>query len=615
MDLSRKILSDIIVHNKYSKYIPELERRETWEELVTRNKDMHIEKFPELRDRIESAYKFVYEKKVLPSMRSLQFAGKPIALNNSRIFNCAYLPMDHYKSFSETMYLLLSGCGVGYSVQFSHISKLPEIKKPIKSKRYIVEDSIIGWAEAVRMLMKSYFTGGPKPTFDFRDIRPKGALLITAGGKAPGPAPLKKCLFDIEQILESKQDGEQLKSIECHSILCHIADSVLAGGIRRSAMIALFSFDDEDMIGAKSGNWFELNPHFARANNSAVIVRNRIKKKEFNLFWERIKASRAGEPGISWTNNPEYGFNPCHEISLRPYSFCNLVEINGSDITSEADYYERCKVASFIATLQASYTDFVYLRSVWKEHTDKDALIGVGITGVASNTIQKEWIRFGADAVKRVNAETAEVINIKQAARTTTIKPSGTTSLVLGSSSGIHAWHNDYYLRSVRIGKTEALYTYLSIHHPEIVEDELFKPNEIAVISLPIKAPGNSTYRTESAIDFLERVKLYNIEWVREGHNSGPNNNNVSATVNVKDDEWDAVGNWMWLNREYYSGISVMPYDGGTYKQTPFTDITDKQYNEYAKHVHDIDITKVIELENNTNLVGELACANGSCEI
>ena len=366
MDVSRKILSDIIVHNKYAKYLPQLERRETWEELVTRNKEMHIEKFPELKEQIENAYKFVYEKKVLPSMRSLQFAGKPIALNNSRIFNCAYLPMDHYKSFSETMYLLLSGCGVGYSVQFSHISKLPEIKKPIKSKRYIVEDSIIGWAEAVRMLMKSYFTGGPKPTFDFRDIRPKGALLITAGGKAPGPGPLKKCLFDIEQILESKQDGDQLTSIECHSILCHIADSVLAGGIRRSAMIALFSFDDEDMIGAKSGNWFELNPHFARANNSAVIVRNRIKKKEFNLFWERIKASRAGEPGISWTNNPEYGFNPCHEISLRPYSFCKLVEINGSDIESESDYYQRCRVASFIATLQASYTDFGYLRSAWK---------------------------------------------------------------------------------------------------------------------------------------------------------------------------------------------------------------------------------------------------------
>lgn len=615
MDLSRKILSDIIVHNKYAKYIPELERRETWEELVTRNKEMHIEKFPELREQIENAYKFVYEKKVLPSMRSLQFAGKPIALNNSRIFNCAYLPMDHYKSFSETMYLLLSGCGVGYSVQFSHISKLPEIKKPIKSKRYIVEDSIIGWAEAVRMLMKSYFTGGPKPNFDFRDIRPKGALLITAGGKAPGPAPLKKCLFDIEQILESKQDGEQLKSIECHSILCHIADSVLAGGIRRSAMISLFSFDDEDMIGAKSGNWFELNPHFARANNSAVIVRNRIKKKEFNLFWERIKASRAGEPGISWTNNPEYGFNPCHEISLRPYSFCNLVEINGSDIESENDYYQRCRVASFIATLQASYTDFVYLRSVWKEHTDKDALIGVGITGVASNTIQKEWIRFGADEVKRVNEETAEDIGIRKAARTTTIKPSGTTSLVLGSSSGIHAWHNDYYLRSIRIGKNEALYTYLSIYHPEIVEDELFKPNEIAVVSLPIKAPDNSTYRTESAIDFLERVKLYNIEWVREGHNSGPNNNNVSATVNVKDDEWDAVGNWMWLNREYYSGISVMPYDGGSYKQTPFTDITESQYNEAIKHVHDIDITKVIELENNTNLAGEIACGPDGCEI
>lgn len=615
MDLSRKILSDIIVHSKYAKYIPELERRETWEEIVTRNKEMHIEKFPELKDRIESAYRWVYDKKVLPSMRSLQFAGKPILLNNARIFNCAYLPLDHYKSFSETMYLLLSGCGVGYSIQYSHIAKLPEIKKPIKNKRYIIEDSIIGWAEAVRVLMKSYFTGTPKPKFDFSDIRPKGAQLITAGGKAPGPEPLKRCLFEIEQILDSKKDGEHLKSIECHSIICHIADAVLSGGIRRSATIALFSFDDEDMIACKSGNWFEINPHFARANNSAVIVRNRIKKKEFNLFWERIKASRAGEPGISWTNNPEYGFNPCHEISLRPYSFCNLVEINGSDIESEKDYYERCRVASFIATLQASYTDFVYLRSVWKEHTDKDALIGVGITGIASNAINKEWIKFGAECVKEVNTEVSYEIGIKKAARTTTVKPSGTTSLVLGTCSGIHPWHNDYYMRGIRIGKNEALYSYLAINHPEIVEDELFEPHKTSFVSVPIKAPENSTYRTESAIDFLERVKLYNIDWVREGHRSGPNYNNVSATVNVKDDEWDKVGEWMWQNREYYSGISVMPYDGGSYKQTPYTNITKEQYESAIQHIHDIDVTKIIELENNTNLAGEAACAGGTCEV
>lgn len=615
MEIGKKILSDITVFGKYSKYIPELQRRETWDELVSRNMNMHIKKFPELQLEIQQAYDMVFQKKVLPSMRSLQFAGKPIELNNSRIFNCAYLPIDHYKSFSETMYLLLSGCGVGYSVQFSHVNKLPEIIKPLKKRRYIVEDSIMGWADAVKVLLKSYFSGTTKPTFDYSDIRPKGALLITSGGKAPGYEPLSRCLFEIESILESKNNGDKLTTIECHSILCHIADSVLSGGIRRSALISLFSFDDEAMVGSKSGNWWETNPHFARANNSAVIVRNRCKKKEFNLFWERIKASGAGEPGIAWTNNPEYGGNPCFEISLRPYSFCNLCEINGDNIESEEDFYERCRVASFIGTLQASYTDFTYLRPIWKEHTDKDALIGVGITGIASNKIKDEWLSKGAESIKIVNETIANTVGIKKAARCTTVKPSGTTSCVLGSASGIHASHNDYYVRRMRIGKNESLYSYLAIYHPEILEDELFKPKEQAVISIPIKAPEGAITRSETALEFLDRVKTYNIEWIRNGHRSGPNYNNVSATVSVKEDEWDNVGKWMWENREYYSGISVLPFSDHTYKQAPFTDCTKKEYDELISHVHDIDLSKVVEIVDNTNLSEQVACAGGQCNL
>jgi ribonucleoside-triphosphate reductase len=614
-NLGLELLSDITVFNKYSRYLPELQRRETWKEIVDRNKEMHIRKFPDLKDEIEANYKFVYDKKILPSMRSLQFAGKPIELNNSRIFNCSYLPIDHYKSFSEAMFLLLSGCGVGYSVQFAHIAKLPDIMKPIKSKRFIIEDSIIGWADSVKVLMKSYFNGTTKPLFDFSDIRAKGALLVTSGGKAPGPAPLKKCLFDIEQILDSKKNGEKLTSVECHSIVCHIADCVLSGGIRRAACISLFSFDDADMIASKSDNWWELNPHFARANNSAVIVRNRCTEDEFKLFWDRIKASGAGEPGISWTNNPEYGFNPCHEISLRPYSFCNLTEINGGNIESEADFYERCQAASFISTLQASYTDFIYLRDVWKQHTDKDALIGVGITGIASNSIDKNWKRKGAEIIKEVNKKMSSILGINKAARTTTIKPSGTTSCVLGTSSGIHAWHNDYYLRRQRIGKNESLYTYLSIVEPDLLEDELFKPNEQAIISLPIKAPENSVLRNENTIEFLERVKDYNLEWVQPGHRTGPNYNNVSATVSVKDDEWEEVGEWMWKNRNTYSGISVLPYSGHTYKQAPFEDITKEQYYELASKLKSIDLSNVVEIDNNTTLQNELACSGNNCEI
>jgi ribonucleoside-triphosphate reductase (thioredoxin) len=615
MEIGLKILSDITTFNKYCKYLPEVQRRETWEELINRNLEMHIKKFPELESQIREAYSFVFEKKILPSMRSLQFAGKPIEINNSRVFNCCYLPIDDYKSFSETMYLLLSGCGVGYSVQFSHIAKLPEINKSLKTRRYVIEDSIIGWADSVKVLLKSYFKGTLKPVFDFNEIRPKGALLITAGGKAPGAEPLKRCLFEIEQILESKKNGEKLKSIECHSILCHIADAVLSGGIRRSAMIAGFSFDDEDMIGCKSGNWWEINPHYARSNNSAVISRNRITKEEYDLFWERIKSSGSGEPGISWSNNPEYFFNPCHEVSLRPYSFCNLVEINGSTIEDENDFYLRCKYASFIGTLQASYTDFVYLRSVWKEHTDKDALIGVGITGIASNKIDSKWIKKGAKVVKDTNQEISTLVGINKAARCTVIKPSGTTSCVLGTSSGIHAWYNDFYIRRLRIGKNESLFTYLSIYHPEILEDDIFKAKEQSIISLPIKAPENSLLRSEDVIEFLERVKLYNIDWIKAGHRTGANLNNVSATVNIKDDEWEKVGEWMWNNRDFYSGISVLPYSSHTYKQAPFEDITEDQYNELLQHIHDIDLSKVIELDNNTNFQGELACGADGCEI
>lgn len=616
MNISQQILSDFIIFSKYARYLKNEKRRETWEEICKRNMLMHIEKFPELSNNIEYYYyKFIKSKDVLPSMRSLQFGGKPIELNNARIYNCSYLPIDHYKSFSETMFLLLSGCGVGYSVQFSHISKLPEIIKPVKKRKYIIEDSIIGWSEAIRVLLKSYMFNSFKPVFDFSEIRKKGEELKTSGGKAPGPEPLKRCLFNIEQLLEDKENGTKLTSLECHSILCYIADCVLSGGIRRSAMIALFSFDDKDMIGCKSGNWWELNPHFARANNSAVIVRNRCKKEEFDLFWERIKASGSGEPGISWTNNPEYGFNPCHEISLRPYSFCNLVEINGSNIKSENDFYERCEAASFIATLQASYTDFVYLRDIWKTHTEKDALIGVGITGIASNTISTDWLKKGAEIIKNTNEKTSSLIGIKKAARCTTVKPSGTTSLVLGCSSGIHAWHNDYYIRRIRINKEEAIYNYFINNHPEIIEDDIFSHNNTAVLSLPQKSPDNSITRNEKALDFLERVLKYNIQWVQNGHRTGPNFNNVSATVSIKENEWDEVKEWMWNNRNNYSGISVLPHYEHSYKQAPYEDITKEEYEKLEKQLHEIDLSKVIEMKNNTNFTGEIACGTDGCEI
>ena len=617
MEISNKILSDITVYMKYAKYIPELERRETWDELVDRNRDMHIEKYPKLREEIIQAYEYVYAKKVLPSMRSLQFGGKPIEISPNRIYNCAYLPIDDYRAFGETMFLLLGGTGVGYSVQKHHVEKLPEIRKPNldRTRRFLIADSIEGWADAVKALVKSYFQGTSKLKFDFSDIRPKGARLVTSGGKAPGPQPLKECLIKVQGILDAKHNGEFLSPIEVHDMVCHIADAVLAGGIRRAALISLFSADDEEIIACKSGNWWETNPQRGRANNSAALMRHKLTKSFFMDLWKRVELSGAGEPGIYLTNDKDWGTNPCCEIALRPFQFCNLCEVNASDIESQEDFENRVKAAAFIGTLQAGYTEFHYLRPVWQRTTEKDALIGVSMTGIGSGTVLGYDMTKAANIVKQENDRVAKELGINSSARTTTVKPAGTTSLALGTSSGIHAWHNDYYIRRVRVGKNEAIYTYLATNHPELIEDEYFRPHDTAVISIPQKAPKGAIMRTESPFSLLDRIKKVHLEWVKPGHRTGNNTHNVSATVSLKEDEWDLAGEWMWTNRDHYNGLSVLPYDGGTYVQAPFEDCDEAKYKEMLETLQDIDLSKIVELSDDTDLSGELACAGGACEI
>jgi ribonucleoside-diphosphate reductase alpha chain len=617
MNIAQEILSDITVHMKYSKYLPEFKKRESWTELVDRNKEMHLKKYPQLEAEIEEAYKLVYSKKVLPSMRSLQFGGKPIEISPNRVYNCAYLPVDDLHAFSETMFLLLGGTGVGFSVQTHHVEKLPEIRKPNpkKHKRFLVSDSIEGWADAVKAVIKSYFKGGSTMNFDFSDIRPKGAMLVTSGGKAPGPQPLKECLLKLEGILSQKEDGDKLSSIEVHDMVCHIADAVLAGGIRRAALISLFSADDDDMIACKSGNWWELNPQRGRANNSAVLLRNKITQEFFMDLWEKIKNSGSGEPGIYLSNDKDWGTNPCCEIALRPYQFCNLCEVNVSDVADQEDLNTRVKAAALIGTLQAGYTNFHYLRSVWQKTTEKEALIGVGMTGIGSGVAQTLNLEEASKHVNETNAAIAKIIGINPAARTTTIKPSGTSSLVLGTSSGIHAWHNEYYIRNIRVGKNEAIYTYLSIHHPELVQDEYFRPHDTAVISVPQKAPEGSILRTESAIDLLERVKLFYKGWIKPGHRTGQNTHNISATISIKDDEWEVVGQWMWENKAYYNGLSVLPFSDHTYIQAPFQDCDKETYEKMMQSLSNIDLSQIVELDDNTDLKDQVACAGGSCEI
>ena len=616
MDKSNQILSDIVVFNKYAKYISKEERRETWNEIVDRYVNMMKKRYPKLKDDIDKNAKFIYDKKVLMSMRAAQFSGAAIEKSESRVYNCAYLPIDDYRAFSETMFLLLGGTGVGYSVQRDHVNQLPEIHKPKKKQKYLVGDSIEGWADAVRHLMSAYFGfRKTKPVFDFSDIRPKGARLVTAGGKAPGPEPLKKCLFNLELMLERKEDGEKLTPIEVHDMICHIADAVLAGGIRRAALISLFSADDDEMIACKSGAWWENNPQRGRANNSAVLLRHRITKEFFVDLWKKIENSGSGEPGTYLSNDKDWGTNPCCEIALRPFQFCNLTEVNAGDVIDQLDLNDRSRAASFFGTLQAGFTNFHYLRPIWKETTEKDALVGVGMTGICNGAVYDLDLEEAAGIAIEANYETARRIGINPAARITTVKPSGTTSCVVGTSSGIHAWHSKYYIRRMQCSKDEALYQYLAINHPELVEDMTLIPNS-AVIEIPQKAPDTATLREdETALEMLERVQRWNMQWVKQGHIHGRNTHNVSATVSVKEDEWEGIVEWMWENRNSFNGLSVLPYDGGTYVQAPFEEITEEEFDKRYAALSEVDLTKVVEIDDNTDLQGELACAGGSCSI
>ena len=632
MEIGLETLSQIVTFNKYAKYLPSLRRRETYDEIIMRYLQMMVDKYPHLAGDIMKNSQYIFDKKVLPSMRALQFAGPAIQKNEARIYNCCYLPVDDYRAFAEIMFLLLGGTGVGYSVQFKHIDKLPEIRKPIKEQKFLVGDSIEGWADAVKHLIGSYLGyRNTKPRFDFSDIRAKGQRLITAGGKAPGPEPLKKCLFELEQILERKANGEKLQTIEVHDMICHIADSVLAGGIRRAALISLFSADDEQMLTCKFGNWWETNPQRGRANNSAVLVRHRVTKEFFLDLWKKIELSNAGEPGIYFTNNPDWGTNPCCEIALRPYQFCNLCEVNVSNVESQEDLNNRVAVAAFFGTLQAGFTDFHYLRPIWKKTTEKDALIGVGMTGIASMEVFKYDLTEAANEAELTNIEIAQTLGINRAARITCVKPSGTTSCVLGTASGIHAWHNDFYIRRMQMSKSEDLYKYLNQNHPSLVKDHLLIPNS-AVVEIPIKAPAGSVLRTESALDTLERVKKVSQEWIKPGHIHGDNTHNVSATISIDKnrmypyhvemgevwecDEWQEVGEWMWENKQYYNGLSVLPFDGGSYSQAPFEDITEEQYNNLVGHLTSIDLSLVTEEDDITDLAGELACSGPmGCEV
>lgn len=616
MESSNKLLSDLVAFRTYAKHIPHLSRRETLEETINRNMTMHLDKFPKLSRDIVKAYDSVHALKLMPSMRGLQFSGDAVLKNNCRQYNCSYLPIDDIRTFGETLFLLLSGVGVGFSVQRHHIDQLPKIQLPREEGLFIAHDSIIGWAQCVDALFDAYYLGRVRPIYDFSNIRPKGSYLVTTGAKAPGKEPLKKMLEDVETKLKNAL-GRKLTSVEVHDIICIISDCVLSGGIRRAALLSLFDRTDTEMLKAKHGEWWVKHPYRARANNSAVLPRSQVTKEEFDYIFEICQKSGSGEPGFSWTNNTDWGFNPCHEIALNPNQFCNLVTINQTNINSKAEFLKRVHSATLLGTLQAAYTDFPYLRPEWKKTTEQEALLGVSFTGIAdsSGIIQPEWLEEGAKLVLELNEKYAKKLGINVAARTTTVKPEGTSSCILGSSSGIHARHSEYYLRRFRMNKDDGLYNYLKATIPDLVEDDQFS-NSGAVITIPQSSPKNSLLReNESALDLLNRTYLYNNHWVNAGYRSGANQHNVSVTVSVKENEWDAVRESMWLNRESYSGISLLPYDGGSYVQAPFEECNKQTYDKYVKLINEIDLTKVNEEEDNTKRTETVACSGGVCEL
>ena len=932
---SDKLASDIAVFRTYSKYLPHLGRRESFEETVNRWMTMHLDRFPKLSFDIVKAAQRVHDKKVMPSMRSLQFAGEAILKNEARSYNCSYAPIIDSKVFSEALFLLLSGVGFGFSVQKHHVKQLPKVQRPRETGIYLVHDSIQGWAEALNALMEAYFYGKIRPQFDLTQVRPKGSYLVTTGNKAPGPEPLRKMLEEVEARL-ALAIGRQLRTIEVYDIVCLISDSVLAGGIRRSALICLFDKDDSEMMNSKTGEWWVKNPQRARSNNSVLLHRNRTSKEEFDSIFKTCQNSGAGEPGFVWTNDDDMnmGTNPCvtgdtkiltkdgnvridevvntevevwngfewsrvtpkitgynqplvtvsfsdgrsltcteyhnfhielgysgktdivkakdlvpgmklmkhdfpiitdgpelddaytnglvsaegmelsrtlyiykpkemciermsnkrsvnweennnryriildktpvsknfvpiqynlksklewlsglfdgdatelrdgglqlvsvnrnflsdlqellmtlgvqskitkasdacqrltpnhrgyslydckelnriligstqmqslkqlglkcerlsfdkssqidtsqfvtisditesgtadivycftepkrhtgifngvltgqcGEIALEPFEFCNLSTINQSNIKDKRDFMNRVHSATLIGTLQASYTDFHYLRPIWKETTEMGALLGVSFTGIAdgNGVVTQEWLEQGAKFAKEINSKYANKIGISPAARITTVKPEGTASVVLGTSSGIHARHSKYYIRRIRMNKNDSLATYLKYAIPELVEDDVMNSTGV-VVSLPQKSPDNAILREhETALSLFTRTILYNKHWISNGHDWGKNKHNVSVTISVKDHEWDELREAMWTHKGEYNGISLLPYDGGTYVQAPFEECSEQRYEEMFQYVKDIDLRNVKEDSDNTNRVENLACAGGQCEI
>lgn len=612
--MSIKSLMSYTFVSKYARWIPEKKRRETWSEAVDRVKKMMLDKYvtddssEDIKAEIEWSYEQMLKKRVLGSQRALQFGGAPIFKHNARIYNCITSFCDRLRFFQECMYLLLCGCGTGFSVQKHHLAKLPRLLRgKTGSKKFVVPDSIEGWSDAVGVLVSSYFDqddlfpeySGKNINFDYSEIRPAGALLKSSGGKAPGPDPLKNALSNIKKILDkalknadfASKELRGLTPIEAYDVIMHSADAVISGGVRRSATICVFSPDDEDMAKAKTGNWFIENPQRGRSNNSALLLRSETTKEQFAELMNSVKDF--GEPGFVWADSTELLVNPCVEIGMWPvdettgksgWQACNLSTINCAKIKTEEDFYDACRAASVIGTLQAGFNSFEYLGEASENIIKRESLLGVSMTGIMEQhdiCLDPEVQKYGADVVKKTNKELAKMIGVNQAARTTCIKPEGTSSCILGTSSGIHPHHAKRYIRRVQANKLEPIYNYFKEKNPRACEESVWSNNDSDdVVAFCVEVPaGSKTKNKVDALELLEYVKSTQKSWVIPGTNKNLCTqpwlvHNVSNTINVKENEWDEVESYIYKNRKFFCGISLLPITGDKdYPQAPFTTI------------------------------------------
>ena len=614
---TRRFLSETKFYEGYSRYKDYDNRYETWDEAVDRVVDMHAENYKDkgnaLAPFLEEARQAYKEQRVLAAQRSLQFGGEQLLKHQMRMYNCTSSYADRPEFFGEVFYILLCGAGAGFSVQKHHIGKLPQIQNRNKqAKGYIVEDSIEGWSSALDVLMSSYFVGGGKHSdfegrrvfFDLSQIRPKGAK-ISGGFKAPGPEGLRRSLDKIEHMLQSivmdQKGAVDLQPINVYDITMHAADAVLSGGVRRSATICLFSPDDEAMMNAKTGNWFIDNPQRGRSNNSAVIVRSEAKKEEFAKLMESVK--QFGEPGFVFVESPEHTTNPCVEIGMYPqidgksgWQGCNLTEINGGMCKTEEDFYKACRAGAILGTVQAGYTDFKFLSPTSKKIFDREALLGVSITGWMNQPdvlFNPKVLEKGAKIVKEVNREVASIIGINPAARTTCVKPSGNASVLLQTASGIHAEHSPMYIRNVQMNKESEVTQAIIKSNPYMAEESVWSASGTdVVVSFPIIPHKGSMMKEELlGVNHLEKVKLAQKHWVVAGTNEElcadeGIRHNVSNTIIV--DDWDKVEDYVFKNRNAFAGISFLSMSGDKdYNQAPNTAVIDsktmaKKYGDAA---------------------------------